>query len=322
MITILGAGAYGTAIAHLLASQGHQVKLWCYEQEVYDVIIKHRINDSYMPGVLLPDLIEPKIDLTESIKGSMWIFEALPVKFMRSVFEQLKDEIMPDQCIVLLSKGIENSTLQIPTQIIESIFGDQQKKVVVAGPSFAKEIIKKEITGVNVASADKKIALELIDLMRTDYFKLYYSDDIIGVQACAALKNVVALGVGILNGLGCGDNTKALFMTHAFGEMNIINNALGGKIETLYGLAGMGDLILTCIGASSKNLNFGKRIGKGEPLPSIISQVGTLPEGCNTLESLMALIERYNLKMPLFMELSHAIKQQITPEQFLAYLKN
>ncbi|MGB8366969.1 MAG: NAD(P)H-dependent glycerol-3-phosphate dehydrogenase [Candidatus Babeliales bacterium] len=298
-VTIIGEGAWGTAVATLLATNGYEVLLWCYDKQVAKTIAKKQINERYLPGIKLPDAIKPETDLKKVLVGIDWIFEAIPVLFLREVLEKASRWISADQRWVVLSKGIEQKTLLLPTQIIDDVFHKKIEKAVFAGPSFAQEVATKQITAVTVASTSCIVGKELQQLLVNDYFRPYSSLDIIGVQVGAALKNVVTLGIGLLDGAGYNDNAKAFFMTRGFHEMVQLACAMGGKAETLYGLSGFGDLVLTSMGRLSKNLKVGNRLGKGEKLTSVLEKTGYTPEGVNSVRSVCQLMEQYALDLTI-----------------------
>ena len=298
-ITIIGEGAWGTAIATLLATNGYMVKLWCFDKIVAETISKNRYNERYLPGVKLPTNIKSTTNLSEALSDVDWVFEAIPVVFLRSLLLQALPWISPKQRWVILSKGIEQETLLLPTQIIDDVFSGKVKKAVFAGPSFAYEVATKQITAVTVAATDCSVGQELQCMLANDYFRPYISLDIIGVQVGAALKNVITLGVGLLDGAGYNDNAKAFFMTRGFHEMVQLACAMGGKPETLYGLSGFGDLVLTSMGKLSRNLEVGRRLGRGEQLTAILEQTGYTPEGINSVTSTCQLVERYNLNLSI-----------------------
>jgi glycerol-3-phosphate dehydrogenase (NAD(P)+) len=298
-ITILGAGAWGTAIATLLADNGHSVLLWCHEPEVAQDITKNHTNQKYLPGVLLSERITATHDLKTALEHAQWIFEAVPVAYLRAVLQQAKAWYSPDQRWVVMSKGIEQETVRVPTQIIDDVFGAGVHKAVVAGPSFAADLVKKQITGVVVASESCDDAIALQTMLANAYCRPYITTDILGVQLGSALKNVIALGIGMLKGAGYADNAQAYVLTRGLREMAQLSCAMGGKQETVYGLSGMGDLVLTSMGSSSKNMALGTLLGAGESLEEIAKKFGTLPEGVNTVKSIYRLAHDYKLTLPL-----------------------
>ncbi|HZW61389.1 MAG TPA: NAD(P)H-dependent glycerol-3-phosphate dehydrogenase [Candidatus Babeliales bacterium] len=298
-VCVLGDGAWGTAVATLLATNGHEVTLWCYEPEVAQTIISTGYNKKYLPGIQLPSTIRATSNIDEAVCGADFVFEAVPVKFLRTVINSTKQCYSPDQIWVILSKGIEQETLQLPTEIIDDIFGYETRKAVFSGPSYAQDVVKQQVTAVVIAASDCAIAHEVQKLVVNDYFRPYASDDIIGVQIGAAIKNVIALGIGILEGAGFTDNTKAFLFTRSLQEMVILSQTMGGKKETVYGLSGLGDLVLTAMGSLSKNNALGCRIGRGETLDTLKKEFGTIPEGINTLQALEQLMDKYNLDLPI-----------------------
>lgn len=299
-ICILGEGAWGTAVATVLAHNGHSVRLWCYHTDVADDIRASRYNKRYMPGVLLHDSIVPVTDIKEGLKGAEFIFEALPVAYLRTVLSTAQPCYDSRQIWVVLSKGIEPTTLKLPTQILEAVFDESIKTVVVSGPSFACEVVAKQVTGVVIASGDNVAAQLIADLITNNYFKPQMLSDVIGVQTVAALKNVVTLAVGIAQGAGySADNTKAYIVAQGIQEMLRITLAVDGKQETVYGLAGVGDLVLTALGNLSKNLFVGKQLGAGKRLEDILRETGYIPEGIHTVKSIYQLIKKHDLNVPL-----------------------
>ena len=238
-VVVLGAGAWGTAIATVLASNQHKVVIWSHEEDVVQSISHEHINKRYLPGIQLNRTIQSTIDIAQAVEDAEWIFEAIPVKYMRSVLEKVKLYYSPLQRWIVLSKGIEQQSLFLPTQILNDVFGNSVQSVVVVGPSFAKDVVEKQLTAVNCASESKELIDASRQLMTNSYFKLFPSNDILGLQWCAALKNVIAMGVGILEGAEFTDTTKAFFLVKAFAEMKIFIVAMGGKSETMNDLAGI-----------------------------------------------------------------------------------
>ncbi len=298
-IAMLGEGAWGTAVAMLLAYNGHEVKLWCYNTELVSQINETRHNERYLPGVTLPKNITAVATLDEAMSDADWVFEAIPVKFLRSVLEQSKHCYKDTQRWVVLSKGIEQGTLFFPTEIIADVLGDAVQQTVFAGPSFAMDVARKEITAVTIAAPECELAKELQELLANDYFRPYISTDMIGVQLGSALKNVIAIGVGMLDGAGYTDNAKAFMITRGLHEIAELAVALGGKQQTVYGLSGVGDLILTAMGSLSRNLQVGKRFGQGQSLESILKETGYIPEGINTVESVQQLMRKHGVRLSI-----------------------
>jgi glycerol-3-phosphate dehydrogenase (NAD(P)+) len=299
-VCVLGEGAWGTAVATLLAHNGYAVQLWCYEAANAQTIARTRINERYLPGHTLSEFITPITSLSEAMDGSEWIFEAIPVQYLRSTIQKAAPHFTDDQTWVVLSKGIEQETLLLPTQIIDDVCGKNPRKVVLAGPSFAADVVNKQVTGVSIAASDREYAYALQKIVENDYFKTFFNTDLIGVQVGGAVKNVITLGVGMLEGAGYTDNTKTFLVTQGLHEMAQIATVLGGKPETLYGLSGSGDLMLTALGKLSRNLAVGKRLGKGDALlQTILDELGHIPEGVNTVQSIAKLMETKKLQLPI-----------------------
>jgi len=298
-VAVLGEGAWGTAISTVLANNGYTVKLWCNDPEVVQSIKKESINRRYLPGIVLPKNINPTISLEEALADVEWIFNVSPVKFLRSVLQKVQPFLKPGQRCVLLSKGIEQDTLMFPTQIVDDVLGMDVEKVVCVGPSFADEVVQKRFTTVVVASNKKEYTQQVKELLENDYFKVFESSDMIGAQVGSALKNVIALGIGILDGAGFGENAKAFVLTKALTDMVTCADVLGGKRDTMCGLAGVGDLILTCKGGLSRNVMVGRHFGQGESLEKVIKEKGVTPEGVNTVQSIHELSEKYDINLPV-----------------------
>lgn len=330
-VCVLGCGAFGTAIASVLADNGHDVNLWCYEPDVAKGIANTGVNQKYFPEFTLDAKIKPETDIGKAINGCEFIFEVVPVKHLRSVLKLSKPYFNSKQVWVVTSKGIESDTLFFPSQILNSVFCSGSKKltnkfcnscpvgshdllqqdtscdgilqVALSGPSFAKELMQRELTAVNLAGKDPVITAKVAKLLKNKYFIPACIVDIIGVQIGGALKNVVAVSMGILDGLGCKENTKAFLLSKSIEEMVAIASFFGAEKKTIYGLSGIGDLIATCAGGSSRNFKFGKFLVRGEDVGKNISKDfalaesefnGQLPEGVNTALALSKIIEVIN----------------------------
>ena len=319
-VCMIGEGAWGTAVATLLAANGHTVKLWCHDEAVCESIKNTRHNDRYLAGVELSDLIVPTIDLEDALCDTEWIFEAIPVKFLRSVLQQVRSCLSADQRWVVLSKGIEQDTLMFPTQIIADIVGTDVSVAVFAGPSFAREVATRQITAVSLAASDVGLCKELHTLLANNFFRPYLSRDVVGVQSGAALKNVIALGLGMLQGAEYTDNTQAFFLTRGLHEMALLAESLGGKRETIYGLSGVGDLVLSAMGASGRNADVGRRFGTGQSLQQILDATGYIPEGVNTVKSVWQLVGKQKMGLPICEQIYRVIFEGRTIAQMLEHI--
>lgn len=298
MITILGDGAWGTAVATVLAANNHDVTLWCHNPAVATSIEKSHINARYLPNFTLSAKITPTTSLSDALKNKI-VFEAIPVQFMRKVLEQCKPYNTQDHKWVSLSKGIEAETLLFPTQIITDVLGQNTKVAALSGPSYAYDLAKQQPTGLVVASQDQTFTKELKTLLENNYVYPEISNDLLGVQLSGALKNIFALGTGILVGAGYGENTQTLMTMRGLKELEQLIEKIGAQKETLYGLAGVGDLILTCFGKQSRNYKVGFMIGQGKKLEAILKETGHVPEGVNTLKSIQQLGVKFDIKLPI-----------------------
>jgi glycerol-3-phosphate dehydrogenase (NAD(P)+) len=319
-VTMLGDGAWGTAVALLLASNGYEVVVWCHDPGQAKLLEETRYNERYLPGVELPDTIKVTADLAYAMRSSSWIFEALPVVHMRSVLHNAIPLVTSDQTWIILSKGLEQQRLLLPTQIMEDLFGNQLRTVVLSGPSFAHDLVGKQPTGVVLASSDAACATAVQRMLRNNYFYPEISSDTLGVQVGGAVKNLIALGIGLLDGAGYGDNTKALFFMRGLQEISLLAKAFGGMPDTIYGLSGVGDLVLTAMGKHSRNTLLGKRLGAGERLQAIVDALGTTPEGINTVQSIYQYGIHHNLDLPACAGVYHVLFDGMSVAQMVGEL--
>ena len=307
-IAILGGGAYGTALATLCVSNGYTVFLWCYEKEVAHCINTYRVNQRYLPGIALDERIQASPDMHAVLtSGSMLVIEAVPVVYLRSIVEQAQQSFHRDQVWVITSKGIEYDTQLLPTEIIDSVFSYKPKKAVLSGPSFAYSLAQQELTAFTIAASDCVLGSQVQRCFASGYCRPYLSLDMIGAQIGGALKNVITLGIGMIDGAGLTDNAKAFIFTRGLHEMVEIAKRRGAQEKTLYGLSGVGDLVLTSMGSRSRNLEVGKRLGSGESLDSVLQQTGYIPEGINTVKTIHQMIKKEGLDLPVCQGIYDAI---------------
>ena len=305
-VAVLGAGSWGTALGLVLAQKGLEVNLWSWQQEQTDEIIETKRNETYLPGVELPELIKPTSDLNGSIKGSKIILIAVPSQVVRETLEKCAHVINPDQVIVNVSKGIEMSTLKRISEVVAE-FLPENKFVSLSGPSHAEEVSRKIPTTLVSASEDKAAAELVQDAFTTENLRIYTNPDLIGVEVGGALKNIIALGAGISDGLGYGDNAKAALMTRGIHEIARLGIQMGAKLETFSGLSGIGDLIVTCTSMHSRNRRCGIMIGEGMTTDDAIKNVGMVVEGIYTIKSAHGLSQKYNVEMPIAEQLYKVI---------------
>lgn len=300
-ITVLGAGGWGTTLAILLHYNGHNVTLWEYKNNYAKILENTRENNLYLPGVKIPDEIFITHSLSLACHNQHIIVIAVPTQFIRSVLHELKNENFKDTTFVSVSKGIEIGTLMTVSQIIK----DELKKIspsqigVLSGPSHAEEVSKKIPTAVVAASTDEFTAKQIQSAFITSYFRVYSTTDILGVEYGGALKNVIAVGAGIIDGAGFGDNTKAAIMTRGIAEISRLGIHLGARPETFSGLSGMGDLIVTCMSKHSRNRFVGEQIGSGKKLKEVLKSMQMVAEGVQTSKSVHELALKHKVVTPI-----------------------
>ena len=296
-ITVLGSGAWGTALALLLLENGHDVTLWSYTGEE-SKILRETHENPMLKGVPLPEALKFSTDMA-CVKGCGLVVVATPSFAVRSTAARLKELAAPGTILVSVSKGIEKETSLRLSQVIEEEVGGKCPVVVLSGPSHAEEVGRHIPTGVVAAADDLETAQKVQDVFMNQRFRVYTSDDKVGTEICAALKNVVALCAGVCDGMGAGDNTKALLMTRGLAEMARLGVALGGKKESFTGLAGTGDLIVTCCSMHSRNRRCGILIGQGKPVDEAIKEIGAVVEGYYAAANARALAQKAGVEMPI-----------------------
>ena len=296
-ITVLGSGAWGTALAMLLLENGNDVTLWSYTEEESKVLRETHENPM-LKGVPLPEEMKFTTDMA-AVKGCGLVVVATPSFAVRATAAKLKELADPGTILVSVSKGIEKDTSLRLSQVIEQEVEGRCPVVVLSGPSHAEEVGRGIPTGVVAAADDPETARLVQDLFMNRRFRVYTSDDKVGTELCAALKNVIALCAGCCDGMGCGDNTKALLMTRGLAEMARLGVALGGKKESFTGLAGVGDLIVTCCSMHSRNRRCGILIGQGKPVDEAIREIGAVVEGYYAAANARALARKAGVEMPI-----------------------
>lgn len=305
-VSIIGAGSWGTANAISLAKKDVEVKLWVREEEILNTIESARENTTYLPGVIIPKNVKPSNDLEYCCKDSEIIVIGTPSHIVRDITSKIAPYINKDQTIVNLAKGIENDTLLRMSQVIEE-FLPQNNIVVLSGPSHAEEVARDIPTTVVVSSKSRKSAEFVQDTFMTPKFRVYTNPDLIGVELGGALKNIIALGAGVIDGLGYGDNTKAAIMTRGIVEISRLGYALGARINTFAGLAGIGDLIVTCTSMHSRNRRAGIAIGQGKSLEEVVGSSKMVVEGVRTTKSAYELAKKQSVEMPITEEIYNVL---------------
>ena len=319
--TVMGAGAWGTALAALLAEKGHDVTLWTYEAEVAEAIANRRENP-YLEGVRLPEALRPETDLGAALSRAELIVSVTPSQFVGGLMKEAAAHVPSEALLVSASKGIELTSLRRMDEVLGEILSASvmDRFCVLSGPSFADEVAKDMPTAVVVASRNADAAVLAQSLFQTPSFRVYTNNDVVGVEIAGALKNVVALAAGVTAGLGYGHNTTAALITRGLAEMTRLGLALGAQRATFYGLAGMGDLVLTCTGSLSRNRTVGFRLGQGESLPDILRDMRAVAEGIRTAEAVFALSRRHGVEMPIAEEVYAIVHEGRQPAEALSAL--
>ena len=316
-VAVVGAGSWGTALSALLSEKGHDVCLWAFEPEVAEQITQGRENVSYLSGVKLPENLRSTADLANALQGAEVVVSVSPAQVVGPVMEEAAPHIEDDALVVSASKGIEITTLRRMDEVMSEILSTAQIDgfTVLSGPSFALEVARKIPTAVVAASDSADAALAVQDLFQTKRFRVYTGSDVIGVELGGAFKNVIALGAGVAAGLGCGHNTLAALVTRGLAEMRRLGVAMGAHASTFSGLAGMGDLFLTCTGTLSRNRTVGYRLGQGEALDTILGEMSAVAEGVATATAVHDLAARYGVEMPIAEEVFGILTLGTDPEQ-------
>lgn len=317
-VAVLGSGGWGTALAMLLVENGHDVTLWSYQAEESRHLAETGENP-LLPGVKLPQGLTYTSDLA-CVTGCAVVVMATPSFGVRSTAGQVKDLLAPDAILVSVSKGIEKGTSLRMTQIIREVTEDKWPVVALSGPSHAEEVARQVPTAVVSACPDQTAAEVVQDLFINDHFRVYSSSDVIGVELGAALKNVMALCTGCCTGMGLGDNTKAMLMTRGLAETARLGTALGARKDTFAGLAGMGDLIVTCTSMNSRNYRAGILIGQGTPVQEAIRKIGAVVEGYYAVDSARELADQVGLEMPITLAAYDVLYRDRDPREVLLSL--
>jgi len=297
-IAIIGDGAMGTTCALILAKKGYGVTLWSYSSEQIDQIKQDRENRRFLPGFKLPVSIELTDDDQTVFTGAGLVISAVPCAFLRSVWARLSEHVPEGLSIVSVTKGIENNTLQRPTQIINE-WVSQHRLAVFSGPNIASEMARGLPSTSTVASGEATLAEKVQKTFSTNWLRVYTHTDVIGVELAGATKNVIAIAAGIIDGLRAGDNAKAALLTRGLVEITRLGVALGAQVETFTGLSGMGDLITTCISPTGRNRSFGESIGRGMSIEDALAAIPGQVEGVNTCTSVVKLAQQHEVEMPI-----------------------
>jgi len=318
-IGVVGAGSWGTALANLLAQKGFSIDLWAFEKEVKEQIRDRHENEIFLPGIRLSDNLVPSNDIGRVVTDKDFLITVVPSHLVRTVAGEMAPYVSSDTVVVSASKGIENKTHLTMTQVLAEMIPalGPENITVLSGPSFAREVVANVPTAVTVAGRDAGVAVRVQHIFATPYFRVYTSDDSVGVELGGAVKNVIAIAAGIIDGLNLGLNTRAALITRGQTEIRRLGLKLGANPRTFTGLAGIGDLILTCTGDLSRNHTVGKQIGQGESLTAILSEMRMVAEGVKTSKSVYNLARKLEVEMPISSEIYHVLYHDVPPKEAL-----
>lgn len=313
---VIGAGAWGTALAHVLAKNGHEVALWSFETEVADEINNFHENKTYLPGHPLHEGVRATPVLADALSGAPLVVSVSPSQTVRRVMADAGAHLADGAVIVSASKGIENSTNMLMCDVLAEVLPEKFKARLAAlsGPSFAAEVASELPTAVSVAALDPAVAEAVQQAFNCRFFRTYAQDDIVGVELGGALKNVIALSAGIADGLGFGHNSRAALITRGIAEIGRLGAKMGAKPITFLGLSGIGDLVLTCTGELSRNRTVGIRLGQGEKLADILSSMRAVAEGVKTCGAAVELARKLDVEMPITEKVREIIHEGKDPK--------
>ena len=332
-IAVIGAGAWGTGLAIVLGRKGthdarpdarHNVRLWANEPEVVENIARSRINERFLPGFIVPETIAATSDLNTAIEAAEIVVSVMPSQHCRALFERMAPSLQPEMLFVSCTKGLEDGTLLRMTEVIGDVLRSRNftaRVAALSGPSFAKEVARGDPTAVTVASVDGEVTRAVQLAFNDSRFRVYTNDDVSGVELGGALKNIIAIAAGVCDGLGLGHNSVAALITRGLAEMARLVVACGGRLDTMAGLAGLGDLVLTCTGDLSRNRSVGVELGKGRKLPDIIADMrGAVAEGVFTTKAAVGLARKKNVEMPITEQMFAILENGKSPHQAIGEL--
>ena len=313
-IAVLGAGSWGTALAILLARNGHQVLLWGHEPGHIEQLKQTRENNRYLPGVEFPDNLTPTADINTVTDTAQNFLIAVPSPAFRQTLQLLKRQHRPIKALVWATKGLEPGTGRLLSQVVTEEAGAAVPAAVISGPTFAREIAQNLPTALTVAATDRMLADTVSRWLHNSRVRVYTSNDIAGVQLGGAIKNVMAIAAGISDGLGFGANARAALITRGLTELTRLGVAMGGKAETFMGLTGAGDLILTCTDNTSRNRQVGLALGRGQALQTILKELGQEAEGVNTALELHQLAQQLGIELPITEQVYRVLYEDLSPQ--------
>ncbi|AKT43409.1 NAD(P)H-dependent glycerol-3-phosphate dehydrogenase [Chondromyces crocatus] len=323
-VAVLGAGAWGTALAKVLADKGNVTRVWAHQPEVAENIQRDRVNARYLPGIELPGTLHATADLEGTLRGAELVLIVVPSHALREVVKKARPYLPPGALLCSATKGIENESLMLMSEVLVDELGTDivSRLSYLSGPSFAKEVAVGQPTAVVVAGASEPETHAVQQMFATERFRVYSSHDVVGVEMGGALKNVVAIAAGAADGLGFGHNARAGLITRGLAEIARLAITKGANPLTVAGLSGMGDLVLTCTGELSRNRTVGFEMGKGRTLEDVLASLGHVAEGVKTAKSAYDLGRKLNVEMPITSEVYRALYEGKSPRQAVVDLMN
>jgi glycerol-3-phosphate dehydrogenase (NAD(P)+) len=321
-LSIIGGGSWGTALAVVLAPRFRNVRLWVFEADLAARMNASRENDVYLPGTPLPKNVHPTSDLDAAMEGAEIVLSVMPSHLVRSVYTRMLEFLHPSLLFVSATKGLENESLLRVSEVIRDVVRPhfEPRVAVISGPTFAKEVARFEPTALVVASDDQELTETVQAAFSGPTFRLYTSTDPVGVEVGGSIKNVVAIGAGVLHGMGLGHNATAALITRGLAEMTRLAIAMGGKPLTLAGLAGLGDLVLTCTGDLSRNRTVGVELARGRKLDEIVRSMKMVAEGIKTTNAAVDLARRHGVEMPISEQMFQMLHFGISPREAIQRL--
>lgn len=315
-VAILGDGAWGTAISMVLLSSGHNVKMWSHDPRYLELMAKVRQNRLYLPGIDIPDTLQFEPDAANAVKWADLVVAATPSKYLRAVLARCEGALDPEKPVLSLTKGFDGDSLMRPSELIVECLGAKHV-AALSGPSHAEEVARRLPASVVVASSELGLARKIQKIVTNSRFRVYASRDITGVEIAGALKNIIALAAGLLQGMNLGDNALSALATRGLVEMMRLGMSLGAEPATFSGLAGMGDLITTCISAHSRNRRVGRMLAEGKALDAILGDMNGIPESVTTTRLALELAKKHHVEMPITEQVAAVLWKGKPPEQAL-----
>ena len=322
-IAVIGAGAWGTSLAIVLGRKGtHRVRLWAHEAEVVESISRRRVNEKFLPGHLIPEAVVVSSDLERVVEGVEILVSVMPSQHCRALFERMRPLLSPEILVISATKGLEEGSLLRMSEVIRLVLKRESAAIgALSGPSFAQEVARGDPTAITIASQDANLLRTVQQEFSDPRFRVYTNSDVVGVELGGALKNIIAIAAGICDGLGLGHNSVAALITRGLAEMTRLVIACGGRADTMAGLAGLGDLVLTCTGGLSRNRSVGAELGRGKKLPDIISNMhGMVAEGVFTTTAAVGLAHARHVEMPITQQMHAILHEGKSPREAIEQL--